>query len=135
MYRLLVLTIAVVVLGTVAFWSGFLFSNQSVQKRTDNIAAIIADTEKALPVADGQDAVEGDGGFARNLDALKLNQPLTPEEVNDAVQKAGQDAEKTALRVGQNAEQAALARKMAEDAVRIHMERRLKAERAAAKAP
>ncbi len=134
MYRLLTLIIAVVLLGAAAFWGGFLFSNKPAEKRTDNIAAIIADTEKSVPVGQEQGMAESDGSSVLNFDALKLDQPLTAEDVQNAVQQAGSDAEKTALRVGHNAEQAALARKTAEDVVRVHMERRMRDEQAGNKA-
>ncbi|MCF7645899.1 hypothetical protein KQ944_12050 [Bacillus subtilis] len=134
MYRLLVLIVAVVLLGAAAFWGGFLFSNKPAQKRTDNIAAIIADTEKSVPAGTEQGVTEGDGSSVLNLDALKLDKPLTAEDVQNVVQQAGLDAEQTALRVGHNAEQAALARKTAEDVVRVHMERRMRDEQAGNKA-
>ncbi|MDM7851089.1 hypothetical protein [Pseudochrobactrum kiredjianiae] len=133
MYRLLTLVIVVVLLGAAAFWGGFLFSNKPAEKRTDNIAAIIADTEKVVPVTAEQGAPEGDGSSVLNLDMLKLDQPLTAEDVTNAAAKAGLDAEQTALRVGQNGEQAAKARQIAQESVRIHMERRLRAEQAATK--
>ena len=134
MYRWLIFIIAVVVLGAAAFWGGFMLSNKPAEKRTDNIAAIIADTEKTVSAGQEQGMAESDGSSVLNLDALKLDKPLTAEDVQNAVQQAGLDAEKTALRVGHNAEQAALARKTAEDVVRIRMEQRLREEQAGNKA-
>lgn len=131
MYRLLAFIIAVGVLGGALFFGGFLTPDKVAEKRTDNVAALIADAEQAVPSKTEEAAIEADGQIALALP--QLAKPLTAEDVTNAAAKAGLDAEQTALRVGQNPEQAAKARQIAQESVRVHMGRRLRAEQAAIK--
>ncbi|UCA44735.1 MULTISPECIES: hypothetical protein [unclassified Pseudochrobactrum] len=138
MYRLLAFILAVGVLTGLVFSGGFLTHDKTAQKQPDSVAAVIAHSEQELQSKADQELAEIDAKAAQNSVAgpavllPELKKPLTEEDVRVAVQKAGEDAEKTALSVGQTADQAAAAKKTAEDFVRVRMESQMRAEQSSA---
>ena len=139
MYRLFAFIIAVVVLIGLVFSGGFLTTEKTAHKQPDSVAAVIAHSEKELQSKADQELAEIDAKAAGDAVAgpavllPELKHPLTAQDVEVAVQKAGTDAEKTAMSVGQSAEQAATAKKAAEDFVRVRMERQLREEQSGTK--
>ena len=139
MYRLFAFIIAVVVLIGLVFSGGFLTTEKTAHKQPDSVAAVIAHSEKELQSKADQELADIDAKAAGDAVAgpavllPELKQPLTAQDVAVAVQKAGTDAEKTAMSVGQSAEQAAIAKKAAEDFVRVRMERQLHEEQSGTK--
>lgn len=133
MYRLVAFIVAVIVLIGLVFTGGFLTFGKNSEPRIDHVAATIQDAEQAMQTKADQEVAEIDAKAALSLNLPELDKPLTTEDINLAVQKAGVDAEKTALRVGQTTDQAETAKRTAETIVRAHMERRMQTELAAKK--
>ncbi len=137
MYRLSAFFIAVAVLVGLVLSGGFQSFNNSNHRATDNVAALIAQSERAeqelqskadqeLAEIDARAGQSGEASVALGLP--ELNKPLTQADIDAAVQLAGEDAKKTALRVGQNEAQALQAQKAAETIVRLRMEQQMSRE-------
>lgn len=143
MYRLSAFIIAVAVLVGLVFSGGFLASDEIATTapagEPAGVAAANSRSETALQAEADQELADIDAKAAQNDKAepvLKLpaiKSPLTADDVAAAVQQAGMDAEKTALRVGQSAEQAQSAKQAAEEFVRERMERQMREEQQALK--
>lgn len=136
MYRLSAFLIAVAVLVGLVFSGGFMPAEKPEINKPDNVAAIIEHSEVELQTKADQELADIDAKAAQNGSALilpEVKQPLTAEDVAVAAQKAGADAEKTALTVGQSAEQAQHAKQDAEKFVRARMERQMHEEQQALK--
>lgn len=146
MYRLSAFIIAVAVLVGLIFSGGFLTADKIVPTApagktsgSSNAAGVNPHSETALQAEADQELAKTDVKAAQNdvkepvLKLPEVKRPLTPDDVALAVQQAGIDAEKTALRVGQNADQAQSAKQAAEEFVRIRMERQMREEQQALK--
>ncbi|WP_439272067.1 hypothetical protein [Pseudochrobactrum sp. HB0163] len=134
MYRLSVFFIAVAVLVGLVLSGGFQSFSGKQQAGSDSVAAMIAQSERELQLKADQeleeiDARAGQGGNVTAALALpELKKPLTQEDIELAAKRAGEDAKKTALRVGQSEQQALQAQTAAEAVVRRRLERQMMSE-------
>lgn len=141
MYRLSAFVIAVAVLVGLVFSGGFLTSgdDQPHPGMPDNVAAAIANSEQQLQNKADQELVDIDTKAKQSsrdgspVLLPEINKALTQADITAAVQQAGNDGEKTALRAGQSIEQARNAKQAAEEFVRIRMERRMQQQQSVAK--